>query len=148
MPNRHTFVYSEHSSFHLASRRTFAKRLMHDKGHIAPGRKADKGRFRLRSVPGIPLRQRCHDTIVNDLPGPADESWSRTRMCLRSKILDVRKSQNRNDSRSKLLVQPLRPKTTGYKHWPHVPRNLCSRAYQLRFDRPVWHTQDSGCLKD
>ena len=34
------------------------------------------------------------------------------------------------------------------KHWPHVPRNCCSRASQLRLDRSVWHSQDSGRLND
>jgi hypothetical protein len=30
----------------------------------------------------------------------------------------------------------------------HVPRKLPSRACQLSFDRSVWQSQDSGCLKD
>jgi len=33
----------------------------------------------------------------------------------------------------KLLVQSLRCTTAWCKHWPHVPRNLCSRARQPRF---------------
>jgi hypothetical protein len=51
-------------------------------------------------------------------------------------------------SRSRLLVPPLRSTTTWCKHWPQVPRELCSRTCQLRLDSSVWHSHDSGCLKD
>ena len=53
----------------------------------SPGRKADKGQARLRSVSEILQRQRCHDTTVNDPPALPDESLSQTRTRLGATIL-------------------------------------------------------------
>jgi hypothetical protein len=50
MPNRRTFVDLEHFIFSLRVVQKVPKKLMHDKGHIPIGRKADKGQVRLRSV--------------------------------------------------------------------------------------------------
>jgi len=44
-------------------------------------------------------------------------------------------------------MESLRFTTAWCQHWTHVPSNLCSRACQLRLDRSVWHSQDSGCLR-
>ena len=41
-------------------------RPMHDKGHIPLGRKADKGRFRLRSVSETSTANGVDDTTVNE----------------------------------------------------------------------------------
>jgi hypothetical protein len=124
-------------NIHLSppSCRKFTKRLMHDKGHIALGRKADKGQFRLR------YRQRL-----------ARPAW-------RIFVADKHVSENEDSlifgnreitmiQGVKLLVEPLRSTTTGCKHSPHVPRNCCSRACQPRLDRSVWNSEESGCLKD
>jgi len=50
--------------------------------------------------------------------------------------------------RVELLVKPLRCTRPSCTHWPHVPRNFRSRTCQLRLDRSVWQSQDSGCLQD
>jgi hypothetical protein len=44
-------------------------------------------------------------------------------------------------------VQPVRCTRAWCKHWPNVSRNSCSRTCQLRLDRSVWQSQNSGCLK-
>ena len=114
----------------------------------SPGRKADKdrlgfGRFqKFSSANGVMklpsmtrpfcLRNLCH----------------RQERASEREVFDVQQSRHRNDSRRKLLVQPLRSTTSGCKHWPYVARKPCSRACQLRLDRSAWQSQDSGCLKD
>lgn len=114
----------------------------------SPGRKDDKGQARLRSVSEILQRQRCHDTTAMTRPPCLTNLCHRQERASEPKFFDVQQSRHRNDSRRKLLMQPLRSTTTGCKHWPHVPRKLCSRACQLRLDRSAWHSQDSGCLKN
>jgi hypothetical protein len=99
MPNRHTFVDPEHSSFHLASCSS-PKGLCTTKAASPLGGKPIKDGFGFDPFPESLCANGVMTLSSMNLPALPTNLGHRQKCASDPRFFDVRKSQNRNDSRS------------------------------------------------